>query len=107
MAVPHTHLALPELKEASDTVLKEPKLYQVLFHNDDFTPQDFVTHMLKTYFKKSQKEAEAIMLAVHHTGVGLAGVYPLEIAETKCYKVISEARKNEYPLRCSMEVVDS
>lgn len=92
------------IEEQQDTEIQEPKLYQVLLHNDDFTPQDFVVHVLMKYFSKNAKDAEKIMMAVHETGIGLAGIYTLEVAETKCYKVISEARKNEYPLLCSVEV---
>ena len=83
--------------------LKEPPLYRVLLHNDDYTTMDFVVMVLERIFGKSNEEATHIMLAVHNQGVGLAGLYTFEIAETKVAAVRSLARKNQFPLRCSRE----
>ena len=82
---------------------KEPQLYKVLLHNDDYTTMEFVISILETVFHKSTPDATKIMLNVHHEGVGVAGVYTKEIGETKISVVHQLARKNEFPLRCSME----
>jgi len=81
----------------------KPRLYKVLLHNDDFTTTHFVVMILETVFHKSQPEAEAIMLAVHRQGIGLAGVYSREVAESKAAKVHALAEANGFPLRCSVE----
>lgn len=83
--------------------LKRPSLYRVLLLNDDYTPMDFVHHVLQLFFNKSPEDAERIMLQVHHTGVGECGVYTYEIAETKVTQVMEFARKNLHPLQCVME----
>jgi ATP-dependent Clp protease adaptor protein ClpS len=83
--------------------LKKPPLYKVLMHNDDYTTMEFVVFALVTVFHKSEGEAFLIMLKVHHEGVGVAGVYPYEIAETKAEKVMTLARHSEYPLLCTVE----
>lgn len=83
--------------------LKKPSLYKVLLHNDDYTTQEFVVYVLTTVFHKSVEEAITIMLRVHMEGVGIAGIYPYEIAETKAEKVVSLARENEYPLLATVE----
>lgn len=83
--------------------VKPPRLHKVLLHNDDFTTQDFVVAVLQTVFKKPRLEAVKIMLSVHHQGIGVAGVYPAEIAETKVATVHTLARDNGFPLKCSME----
>jgi ATP-dependent Clp protease adaptor protein ClpS len=85
--------------------LQEPSLYKVLLHNDDYTTMDFVIMILETVFKKDMPEATRIMLNVHNQGVGIAGVYTREIAETKICIVHDMARKNQYPLKCSLEKV--
>lgn len=81
----------------------KPPLYKVLLHNDDYTTMDFVVLVLETVFHKSSLEAGKIMLNVHQKGIGVAGVYPRDIAETKVVLVHDMARKNEYPLKCSIE----
>jgi ATP-dependent Clp protease adaptor protein ClpS len=81
----------------------EPPLFRVLMLNDDYTTMEFVVEMLITVFHKPLKEATAIMLNIHHTGSGVCGVFPLEIAETKIATVHSLARENGYPLRCAIE----
>ena len=85
--------------------IRTPSLFKVLLHNDDFTPMEFVVLILETYFSKDRTAAADIMLAVHHTGVGVCGVFPYEIAETKVSLVMEYARENEHPLQCSMEKV--
>ncbi len=82
---------------------KEPQLYKVLLHNDDYTTMEFVISILETVFHKSTPDATKIMLNVHNEGVGVAGVYTREICETKISVVHQLAKKNEFPLRCSME----
>lgn len=88
-----------------DTETKEPSMYKVLLHNDDYTTMEFVISILENVFKKNREEATQIMLSVHEQGIGIAGVYTYEICETKIAIVHELARKNEYPLRCSMEAV--
>lgn len=80
-----------------------PKLYRVLVHNDDYTTREFVVFVLMRVFHHSEGEATRIMLHVHRSGVGVAGVFTREIAETKVHKVEHLARKNEFPLTLSME----
>jgi ATP-dependent Clp protease adaptor protein ClpS len=87
------------------TKVTEPPLYKVLLHNDDYTSMEFVVLLLEKVFNKSTAEATRIMLNVHQQGIGVAGVYHKEIAETKAAIVHDLAQKNEYPLRCSLEKV--
>jgi ATP-dependent Clp protease adaptor protein ClpS len=84
-------------------VSKKPSMYKVLLLNDDFTPMDFVVHVLERFFSKNKQEATEIMLQVHRRGVGVCGIYTYEIAETKVTLVMDYARKNEHPLQCTME----
>lgn len=86
-----------------DISTAEPKLYRVLMHNDDYTPMDFVIFVLRKYFNKSPEEAHKIMLDVHHQGVGLAGIYTFEIAETKVMQVNQFAKSQQHPLKTSFE----
>ena len=83
--------------------LKRPSLYKVLLHNDDYTTKEFVVQVLQYVFHKEQTEAVQIMLHVHKKGLGVAGVYSYEIAETKVELVEKLARQYEYPLKCTME----
>lgn len=83
--------------------LKEPSMYKVLLHNDDFTPMDFVINVLRSFFGKDPEESNRIMLEVHNNGIGLCGIYPREIAETKAVLVSEKARENQYPLKCTFE----
>jgi len=84
---------------------REPRLYKVLLHNDDYTSMEFVILILENVFHKSTPDATRIMLNVHNEGKGIAGVYTREISETKISIVHQLAQKNEFPLRCSMEIV--
>ncbi len=83
--------------------LKTPKLYKVLLLNDDYTTMEFVVYVLVSIFRLAETEAVQIMLHVHKNGLGVAGVYPREIAETRISQVEALAREHEFPLRCSME----
>jgi ATP-dependent Clp protease adaptor protein ClpS len=85
--------------------VREPPLYKVLLHNDDYTSMEFVVLILEKVFRKSIPEATRIMLNVHHKGIGIAGVFLKEVAETKVAIVHDLAQKNEYPLRCTIEKV--
>ena len=82
---------------------KKPSLYRVLLLNDDYTPMEFVVHVLERFFAKSREAATEIMLHVHHRGVGVCGVYTFEVAETKVAQVIDFARRHQHPLQCTME----
>ena len=84
---------------------KKPPIYRVLLLNDDYTPMEFVVHVLERYFNKDQQEATQIMLHVHQKGIGVCGIYPFEIAETKVMQVTDLARKNQHPLQCTMEKI--
>ena len=86
--------------------VKRPRLYRVLMHNDDYTTRDFVIWVLQTIFRKSEADAVRIMLHVHQTGIGVAGLYTREVAETKVTKTERMAREHEYPLRLTMEPED-
>jgi ATP-dependent Clp protease adaptor protein ClpS len=83
--------------------LKKPKLYKVLLHNDDYTTMEFVVFILQHIFHRSGTDAVQIMLHVHKNGIGVAGVYSYEIAETRVVQVEALAREHEFPLRCSLE----
>ena len=83
--------------------LKKPPLFRVLLHNDNFTTMEFVVFVLKTIFHKPDSEAVRIMLKIHQEGIGVAGLYPYEIAEMKVAQVTNLARQSEYPLLCTLE----
>lgn len=83
--------------------LSPPPLYKVLLHNDDYTTMEFVVAVLEAVFSHPTPVATRIMLSIHHRGVGVAGVFPYEIAETKATQVMEMARKAEYPLLCTVE----
>lgn len=87
----------------SERKLKPPPLYNVLLHNDDYTTMEFVVQVLQSVFHRSPTEATQIMLHIHKRGLGVAGVYTHEVAETKVAIVEAMARHHEYPLRCTME----
>lgn len=82
---------------------KRPNLYRVLILNDDYTPMEFVVHVLEKFFQKDVEAATQIMLHVHHHGIGECGVFTYEIAETKVTQVMDFARKHQHPLQCVME----
>ena len=82
-----------------------PALFKVLMHNDNYSTMEFVIKILETVFRKSSTEANQIMLNVHLKGVGICGIYPFEIAETKVDAVHTAAEREGFPLRCSVEEV--
>jgi ATP-dependent Clp protease adaptor protein ClpS len=82
---------------------KKPSMYKVLLLNDDYTPMEFVVHILERFFSKNRQEATDIMLHVHRRGVGICGIFTYEVAETKVAQVMDFARANEQPLQCTME----
>src|SRR5438445_10475410 len=85
------------------TKTKKPSLYRVLMLNDDYTPMEFVVHVLERFFQKNREEATRIMLHVHRRGVGVCGVFTYEVAETKVTQVMDLARQNQHPLQCTIE----
>jgi len=87
--------------------LQKPRLYKVLLHNDNYTTREFVVAVLREVFHRPETEAVQIMLHVHYNGIGVAGVYTYEVAETKIKTVEQLAKANDFPLRLSMEPEDS
>ncbi|MCC6327777.1 MAG: ATP-dependent Clp protease adaptor ClpS [Acidobacteria bacterium] len=87
----------------SKAKLEKPKLFKVLLHNDDFTTMEFVVWVLEYVFLRESAEAVAVMLSVHNEGVGVAGIYPYEIANMKAEKAMNLAKAREYPLLCTVE----
>lgn len=85
------------------TKLEKPKLFKVILHNDDFTTMDFVVFVLQYVFARSEAEAFTIMLKVHNEGIGIAGIYPYEVAQMKSEKAMNLAKAREYPLLCTVE----
>ena len=91
------------LKERQKIDLKEPRRYKVIIYNDDFTTMEFVVMILKQVFFKSEEEAQALMLQVHHSDKAVVGIYSYDIAVSKANKATSMARENGYPLRLTIE----
>ena len=87
----------------SETKLEKPKLFKVLLHNDDFTTMEFVVFVLSYVFQRDETEAISIMLKVHNEGVGVAGIYPYDVAYMKSHKTMNLAKSREYPLLCTIE----
>lgn len=85
------------------TRTRKPSMFTVLMLNDDYTPMEFVVHVLERFFGKSRDEATDIMLEVHQHGVGVCGVFTYEVAESKVAHVMDLARKNQHPLQCTLE----
>jgi ATP-dependent Clp protease adaptor protein ClpS len=92
-----------ELATLDQVRVERPRLYEVVLHNDDYTTQEFVVYVLMKFFQHDAATAQQIMLNVHTKGVGVAGVYPRDIAESKAAQVVRYARDNEMPLRCSVQ----
>jgi ATP-dependent Clp protease adaptor protein ClpS len=82
---------------------QRPPLYKVLLLNDDYTPMEFVVHVLERFFGINHHQAVEIMLTVHRKGLAVVGVFSFEIAETKVTQVMDYARRNQHPLQCTME----
>ena len=92
-----------EVLEKTRTKTRQPELFRVILHNDDYTTMEFVVRVLETVFNKAAPDAYRIMLQVHHDGHGVCGSYPFEIAETKVETVHDMARQEGFPLRASIE----
>jgi len=92
-----------EVLEAEHTQLQPPPLFKVLLLNDDYTPMDFVVNVLQKFFGMNHEQATRVMLAVHHEGRGVCGVFPRYVAATKVEQVSSFARQHQHPLACVME----
>ncbi len=82
---------------------KTPSMYKVLMLNDDYTPMEFVVHVLEKFFGKNRSDATRIMLHVHQRGVGVCGVFTYEVAESKVSSVVDYARRHQHPLQCTLE----
>jgi ATP-dependent Clp protease adaptor protein ClpS len=91
------------LDYAEETKAKKPRLYKVIILNDDFTPMEFVVHVLMKFFQKDEEGATRVMLEVHHKGAGIAGVYSKDIAETKMMMANQYAKNHEHPLKTITE----
>lgn len=91
------------IKPKSEQKLARPPMWKVVLHNDDYTTQEFVVAILRGIFHRSEEEAVTIMLHVHRNGIGIAGIYPYDVAETKVERVRALAREREFPLLCTME----
>ena len=96
---PHEGLELDEAKPK----LRRPPLYRVVLLNDDYTPMDFVEHVLESFFSMPRDKATQVMLQVHTRGKGVCGVFTREIAETKVHQVNAFSRENQHPLLCTIE----
>ena len=85
---------------------KKPKMYKVVMINDDYTPMEFVVHVLESFFTMNRQQATRVMLEVHTKGKGVCGIFPYDLAETKATQVVDYARSNEHPLICTVETDD-
>ena len=94
---------LPEGDVKNDQEIREPKMYRVILHNDDYTTMDFVIEVLISIFHKPAVDAARIMVDVHKKGKGICGVYTYDIAATRVVRVHQLARRREFPLKCSLE----
>jgi len=94
---------ITERQAKSKPAVKKPPLYKVLLLNDDYTPMEFVVLLLMRFFNMGQDKAEQIMLCIHTKGIGVCGIFPREIAETKVRQVMDFASQNQHPLQCTME----
>ncbi len=83
--------------------VKRPSMYKILMINDNYTPMEFVIHVLEGFFNKERSEATEIMLQVHQQGVGICGIFTREVAETKVQQVVDFAREHQHPLQCTLE----
>jgi ATP-dependent Clp protease adaptor protein ClpS len=94
---------IEQTKEKAKEKIKEPEMYRVILHNDDYTTMEFVVEVIMKVFKKPVMEATQIMMKVHKSGKGTVGVYTYDIAATKVQQVHKLARQRDYPLKCTME----
>ena len=93
----------PNVGVVTRTRTRKPAMYKVLMLNDDYTPMEFVVHVLERFFQKTREESTRIMLHVHRRGGGVCGVFTYEVAETKVTQVMDLARQNQHPLQCTIE----
>ena len=94
------------LLEDARPKVKRPSLYKVVMLNDDYTPMEFVVHVLESFFSVDREKATRLMLQVHREGKAVCGIYTRDIAETKVSQVIEYSQQNEHPLLCEIEVID-
>lgn len=99
---PDTHFD-EDVLTRTEKKLQKPKLYKVILHNDDYTTMEFVVFVLQYVFKRSDTEAFGIMMKVHNEGIGVAGIYPYEIAQIKSEKAKNLASAEDFPLLCTVE----
>ncbi|MEX6725732.1 ATP-dependent Clp protease adapter ClpS [Parapedomonas caeni] len=85
------------------TRTRKPSMYKVLMLNDDYTPMEFVVHVLQRFFRMTVEDATRVMMHVHQRGVGVCGIFTYEVAETKVNQVVDFARKHQHPLQCTLE----
>jgi len=93
--------------ERTKPQLRRPRMYKVVMMNDDYTPMDFVVHVLEAFFNMDREKATHVMLTVHTQGKAICGVYSRDVAETKAEQVNLYARQNEHPLLCEIEVQET
>ena len=103
--MPNEEIITPTRKKKKVREPEKPGKFAVALHNDNFTPMEFVVYVLQEIFHHPSERAEQIMLSVHKEGMGIAGVYRLEIAEQKAYDTAEVAKENQYPLKITIEVV--
>ena len=101
--MPGTTGSDPESDQGTDQEIREPKMYRVILHNDDYTTMDFVIEILMVVFHKPAADATRIMLDVHKRGRGICGIYTYDVAATRVARVHQLAQKREFPLKCSLE----
>ncbi len=92
-----------ELLSKTKPTIKPPSMYKVVFHNDDFTPQEFVVDVLQKHFNLDLGKATEIMMKIHTLGFGYVGPFSFDIAQTKCQRVVFEAQKAQHPLKCTVK----
>ena len=100
-----SHQLEDTVEQESKLKPKLPKNYKVILLNDDYTPMEFVVVVIQKVFKKSHDEATKIMLQIHTEGIGICGVFPLEIAETKMNQVLNLSKESQHPLQCIIEKI--
>ncbi len=90
--------------ETAKPMLKKPRMYRVIINNDDYTPMEFVIHVLENFFTMDRAKATRVMMDVHNSGKGVCGLFTRDTAETKTLQVNDYSKKHNHPLMCSMEV---
>ena len=100
-----SHQLEDTVEQESKLKPKLPKTYKVILLNDDYTPMEFVVDVIQKVFRKTHDEATKIMLQIHTEGIGICGIYPLEIAETKMNQVLNLSKESQHPLQCIIEKI--